>query len=110
MLVNSVVTLRVRIAAASLANPSETAAAVALTAWGIASAASLGSRASRPTRIDDATGELVVYVPRAADPFWLLRFGDDFELDVHRFPAGASVEPPFDANGFDAIARAVRDV
>ena len=62
------------------------------------------------TTIDDATGELVVYVPRAADPFWLLRIGDEFELDVDRFAAGISVEPPFDANGFDAIARAVRDV
>jgi hypothetical protein len=60
--------------------------------------------------IDDGSGSVVVYVPHDADPFRLLTLGKEAELDVRRFPAHMDVDPPFAADGFDALAVAVRDV
>ena len=65
VLANVVVMLRERMAAASFASPSETAAAVSRTVRGIAPAISPGSRASRPTRIDAATRIARTSAPKA---------------------------------------------
>lgn len=60
--------------------------------------------------VDDGTGDLAVYVPHAADPFRLLVWRQESELDVRPFPPGMEVEPPFDAAAFGALVVAVRDV
>jgi len=67
------------------------------------------SAATDAVVIDDGTGVLAVYLPRDANPFGLVGDGD-IEIDVRRFPPGTEVEPPYDANAFDALAVAVRDV
>lgn len=69
----------------------------------------VGAMSASGPAIDDGTGTMLVYVPLEADPFRLLTAGRDAELDVRSFPKGMEVEPPFDADGFDALAVAVRD-
>jgi hypothetical protein len=71
---------------------------------------SMVSATSSAAEIDDGTGELLVYLPHGADPFRLLTWQKDAELDVQAFPAGMEVEPPFDPDSFAALAVAVRDV
>ena len=68
----------------------------------------VGANASGAT-LDDGTGRITVYVPPGVDSFALVRFHGDIELDVERFPPNVVVEPPFDADAFDAVARSVRD-
>ena len=60
--------------------------------------------------ISDGTGELLVYVPDYADPFGLLTFDSEAELDVLRFSPGTEVHPLFDPSAFEALAVAIRDV
>jgi hypothetical protein len=59
--------------------------------------------------VDDGTGEVLVYIPRDADPFGITRIGDTFEFVVRHFPADLEVEPPFDSAAFHALATAVRE-
>ena len=71
---------------------------------------SLVSGTSTAAVIDDGSGSLLVYIPHDADPFRLLTLRREAELDVRRFPVRMDVEPPFDADAFDALAVAVRDI
>lgn len=68
----------------------------------------IGTAFATSAVLDDGTGELVVYVPRAADPFRLLRVRSLLELDVSQFPVDGQIVAPFDAAAFQALATAVR--
>lgn len=66
----------------------------------------MGSGEASSIVLDDGTGELLVYVPRSADPFRLLRVRSPLELDV--VSAGdRAYAAPF-AGPFEAVATAVR--
>ncbi len=70
---------------------------------------SLATGEALAVTVDDGTGEVLVYVPREADRFGIIRIGETFELDVRQIPADLEVVPPFDAAQFDALATTVRD-
>jgi len=68
----------------------------------------VGTGVASSAVLDDGTGELVVLVPRAIDPFRLFRVGGPIALDVRPLTDPGEVPTLFEASAFEAIATAVR--
>jgi hypothetical protein len=66
-----------------------------------------GSMDGAAVVFDDGSGELVVFVPRMADPFQLLAHRALLELDVRPFE-GVEPGPAFNPTAIEAVATAVR--